>query len=154
MKKKVLCLIIVWLCSTSVYEHKNNMCPVAFGAKGDFNVYQGLMVFILPSSLAINHGENRELWVSSWLLKMTQRNCKPLRIAIVWIKGDNNFLNGREIFSWEHFIMIDILFFKTASNIVRRGNISFFSDRIYHYFDNTIRASKSISEKIVQEKLN
>ena len=54
-------LIIVWVCSTSVYEHKNNMCPVAFGAKGDFNVYQGLMVFILPSSLAINHGENREL---------------------------------------------------------------------------------------------
>ena len=78
-----------------MYEHKNNMCPVAFGAKGDFNVYQGLMVFILPSSLAINHGENREL--SLQLTSEDDSAQLQTTSAIVCIKGDNNF-KWKEIF--------------------------------------------------------
>ena len=62
-------------------------------------------------ALAINHGENREL--SLQLTSEDDSAQLQTTIAIVCIKGDNNSIKW-EIFSWEHFIMIDI-FFKAAT---------------------------------------
>ena len=69
------------------------MCPVAFGAKGDFNEYQGLI--FIPPQLAINHGENREL--SLQLTSEDDSAQLQTTSAIVCIKGDNNF-KWKEIF--------------------------------------------------------